>query len=64
MAALWGHDLRFDGAGANPGTALAHPFELFQGNACHGGLWRSACKPRTVLPFAAALGWARKRIGG
>lgn len=64
MAALWVHDLRFDGSAANPGTPLAHPFELFMDNACHGGLWTSAYLPRSALPFAAALGWVRQRVKG
>lgn len=64
MAALWVHDLRCDEAAANPAVELAHPFELFMANACHGGLWRSAYLPRSALPFAAALGWVRKRLGG
>ena len=61
MAALWVHDLRCDAAAAYPARALAHPFELFMDNACHGGLWRSAYTPRSALPFAAALGWIRGR---
>lgn len=64
MAALWVHDLRFDGSAANPRAPLVHPFELFMDNACHGGLWTSAYLPRSALPFAAALGWVRKRING
>ena len=63
MAALWVHDLRCDEAAANPARTLAHPFELFMDNACHGGLWRSAYLPRSALPFAAALGWVRQRVG-
>ena len=42
MAALRVHDLRFDGSAANPHKPLAHPYELFMDNACHGGLWRTA----------------------
>lgn len=64
MAALWVHDLRSDEAAANPAVPLAHPFELFMANACHGGLWRCAYLPRSALPFAAALGWVRNRLGG
>lgn len=64
MAALWVHDLRYDAAAANPATPLAHPFELFMDQACHGGLWRSAYRPRSALPFAAALGWVRSKVGG
>ena len=63
MAALWVHDLRWPQAAANPARALGHPYELFTANACHGGLWRIAYQPRSALPFAAALGWARQRLG-
>jgi hypothetical protein len=62
MAALWVHDLRNDQAAASPATALAHPFELLMSQAAHGGLWRSAYLPRSALPFAAALGWVKKRL--
>lgn len=61
MAALWVHDLRHPQAAADPGTALAHPLELFMRQACHGGLWRCPYLPRSALPFAAALGWWRTR---
>lgn len=62
MAALWVHDLRHPGAAARAATPLAHPMELFMGQACHGGLWRCPYLPRTALPFAAALGWIRQRL--
>ena len=58
MAALWVHDLRCDASAANPRTPLAHPWELFTDNACHGGFWACPYLPRTALPFAAAMGWA------
>lgn len=61
MAALWVHDLRCDESPANPARTLEHPLELFMRQACHGGLWRSAYRPRSALPFAAALGWVRSR---
>jgi len=63
MAALWVHDLRSEESAANPGRALAHPFELFMENACHGGLWTCAYRPRSALPFAAAVGWVRIKTG-
>ena len=62
MAALWVHDLRHPGTAAHPATPLAHPLELFMGQACHGGLWRCPYLPRSALPFAAALGWIRQRL--
>lgn len=62
MAALWVHDLRCDVSAANPARSLAHPFELFMDNACHGGLWPNAYLPRSALPMAAALGWVRQRL--
>lgn len=64
MAAMWVHDLRCDAGAANPALPLAHPFELFIDGAIHGGLWRGAYLPRSALPFAAALGWVRQRVGG
>jgi hypothetical protein len=62
MAALWVHDLRCDEGAANPATPLAHPYELFMDDACHGGLWTCPYLPRSALPFAAALGWVRLRV--
>jgi len=59
MAALWVHDLRADESAANPARPLAHPFELFMDNACHGGLWTSAYRARSALPMAAVIGWLR-----
>ena len=50
MAALLVHDLR---AGA---PAPAHPDDLFAAQAAHGGLWRAAYVPRSVLGIAAVLG--------
>jgi hypothetical protein len=63
MAALWVHDLRCDASAANPQTPLAHPWELFADNACHGGFWACPYLPRTALPFAAAMGWAAGKLG-
>jgi hypothetical protein len=63
MAALWVHDLRCEEAAANPRRPLAHPFELFMANACHGGLWTGAYRARSALPLAAALGWVEQRLG-
>ena len=57
MAALWVHDLRCDESAAHPARPLSHPFELFMDNACHGGLWPLAYRPRSVLPMAAVLGF-------
>jgi hypothetical protein len=62
IAALWVHDLRSDESAANPARKLAHPYELFMDNACHGGLWPSAYLPRSALPMAAALGWVRQKL--
>lgn len=63
MAALWVHDLRCPESAANPARALRHPFELFMDNACHGGLWTTPYLPRSALPFAAMLGWLRRKTG-
>lgn len=50
MAALLVHDLR---AGT---PAPAHPDDLFVAGAAHGGLWRVAYSPRSVLGLAAVAG--------
>ncbi len=44
------------GAAANPATPLANPMDLFAQAANHGGLWRAAYAPRSVLGIAALLG--------
>jgi len=50
MAALLVHDLR---VGA---PAPANPDDLFAQQAAHGGLWRTAYGPRSVLGLAAVTG--------
>ena len=62
-AALWVHDLRSDASAANPARPLAHPYQAFAEGACPGGLWTCAYRPRTAMPFAAAVGWARLKAG-
>jgi hypothetical protein len=57
MAALLVHDLRNEDAVANPKVFLDHPAELFMQGANHGGLWRAAFCPRSVMEIAALLGW-------
>jgi len=61
MAALWVHDLRSDIGASNPRARLDHPLDLVMDQACHGGLWATAYRPRSVLPVAAILGWLRRR---
>lgn len=56
MAPCLVHDLRNPVAPAQPATRLAHPLELLMHGAAHGGLWRIAHQPRSVLPLAAVLG--------
>ena len=60
MAALLVHDLRNPGAAANPDTRLSHPLELLWEGANHGGLWRNAYEPRSVLGLAVALGMVQR----
>jgi hypothetical protein len=50
MAALLVHDLRAQQ------PAPAHPDDLFSAQAAHGGLWRIAYLPRSVLGLAAVTG--------
>ena len=61
MAALLVHDLRNPAAAANPATTLANPMDLFAASANHGGLWRVAYSPRSVLGVAAILGMFESR---
>lgn len=50
MAALLVHDLRV------PPPTFTHPDDLFVASAAHGGLWRAAYSPRSVLGLAAVTG--------
>jgi hypothetical protein len=61
MAAMLVHDLRNPAAAANPQTAVSNPMDLFSEGANHGGLWRTAYSPRSVLGFAAVLGMFESR---
>jgi hypothetical protein len=56
MAALLVHDL-----GAGGGLAHAHPWQDEAYAAAHGGLWRIAYAPRSVLGLAALLGYGASR---
>ena len=61
MAALLVHDLRDPEAKSNPSVPLAHPFDLLADGAAHGGIWRLAYEPRSVLPLAVARGFPGRR---
>jgi hypothetical protein len=50
MAALLVHDLN------EPSPEQGHPEALFSEGAAHGGLWRAAYQPRSVLGVAALTG--------
>jgi hypothetical protein len=56
MAALLVHDLRNPRALGQPGVAPVQPLDLLTHKAVHGGLWRAAYSPRSVLSIAALLG--------
>lgn len=56
MALLLVRDLNDPTSAADPATPLAHPSQLFTDAANHGGLWRSAFSPRSVLGVAAVVG--------
>jgi hypothetical protein len=60
MAALLVHDLRNPKAPANPENDLAHPYELLTDAAAHGGIWRLKHEPRTILPLAVLVGFAKR----
>ncbi len=57
MGALLVHDLQSPASGPVPATA--QPEGLFVAGAAHGGLWRRAYDPRSVLGLAAILGLPR-----
>ena len=57
MATMLVHDLRYEKSVANPAVCLDHPAELFMQGANHGGLWRVAFSPRSVMEIAALMGW-------
>ncbi len=61
MAALLVHDLRNPAALADPRTPVENPMDLYTRNATHGGLWRAAYTPRSVLGIAAMLGVVEAR---
>ncbi len=61
MAAMLVHDLRNPASPANPATELTNPMDLFARGANHGGLWRAAYAPRSVLGIAALLGMFESR---
>lgn len=56
MAALLVRDLRDPRSASNPQVDLRNPMDLFADGANHGGLWRAAYEPRSVLSLAAVLG--------
>jgi hypothetical protein len=60
MAALLVHDLRNPRAVASPAVRLSHPLELFWQGANHGGLWRTAFAPRSVLGLAVLAGMVQR----
>lgn len=56
MAAMLVRDLRDETSLTNPEQPVANQMELFADGANHGGLWRVAYDPRSILGVAAALG--------
>jgi len=56
MAALLVRDLNDPKSASNPQRGLHNPMDLFADAANHGGLWRVAYEPRSVLSLAAVLG--------
>ena len=60
MAALAVHDIRNPDAPAHPDSGFEHPFDLFSHGAVHGGLWRLAYEPRSILPLALMLGLTKR----
>jgi hypothetical protein len=60
MAALLVHDLRNPKAPAHPENQLHHPYELLSDAAAHGGIWRLHHEPRSILPLAVLVGFAKR----
>ncbi len=56
MTAALINDLNDKESPANPEKELTHPLEMFMECANHGGLWRIAYQPRSVLVFSVCLG--------
>ena len=56
MAALLVRDLRDPASLTDPGRPTNNPMDLFADAANHGGLWRTAYDPRSVLGVAAITG--------
>ena len=56
MAALLVRDLRDPTSLTNPELSVGNPMDLFADAANHGGLWRVAYDPRSVLGVAAVIG--------
>jgi hypothetical protein len=56
MAALLVHDLHTGG-----GPAHTEPWQDEAYAAVHGGLWRTAYAPRSILGMAALFGWGAAR---
>lgn len=63
MAALLVHDLRNPKALATPGNQLHHPYDLLCDAAAHGGIWRLHHEPRSILPLAVLVGFAKRGRG-
>ena len=61
MTAMLIHDLRNPESVAQPDTALDSPLDQFSACALHGGLWRSAYAPRSVMTIAALTGMLDRR---
>jgi len=57
MAAMLVHDLN------SASEPAEHPERLFVDGAAHGGLWRAAYEPRSVLGFAALTGLPATLLG-
>lgn len=56
MTAALINDLNDEKSAANPCVVLDHPFDFFVHSANHGGLWRVAYEPRSILAFSVLLG--------
>ncbi len=61
MAALLVHDIRNPRPSRGHDDRWSHPFDLFVEGAVHGGIWRLAYEPRSVLPIALVRGLSKSK---
>lgn len=61
MAGQLVHDLRNPAALSRPSSRLTEPYQALVDGAAHGGMWRTAYEPRSVLAGAVVMGLFSRR---